>query len=295
MIKRLLVIAVALTAGLSMLAAPYVAINIDELNTDSYTLTFTPNDEVAGYAACQFDAGTAEQQFAMFGAWMGFTCMGDMIKSWGINATDVMTHTWTGNNPNTDYEMYVQAWDAEGNYADMIILPITTKGIGGDGEAEMLIEIGEFGGNAETGYYQWVTYTPNENVSLHRDVIIVKSAYESEEWGEENLLNYLKEDNPWDPYWNQYGVDEAQWSADPDTDYIAFSIGMNAKGEWGPLARVDFRTPGSTGIDEVNGGKTVAGVKYFNMAGQEMSEAHGICIAVTTYTGGTPSAVKVMK
>ena len=52
---------------------------------------------------------------------------------------------------------------------------------------------------------------------------------------------------------------------------------------------------GLTGLDEVNGGKTVAGVRYFNMAGQEMSEANGICIAVTTYTDGTTSAVKVMK
>ena len=42
-------------------------------------------------------------------------------------------------------------------------------------------------------------------------------------------------------------------------------------------------------------GKTVAGVRYFNMAGQEMSEANGLTIVVTTYTDGTTSAVKVMK
>ena len=49
------------------------------------------------------------------------------------------------------------------------------------------------------------------------------------------------------------------------------------------------------GIDEVNAGKTVAGVRYFNMAGQEMQEANGMTIVVTTYTDGTTSAVKVMK
>lgn len=48
-------------------------------------------------------------------------------------------------------------------------------------------------------------------------------------------------------------------------------------------------------IDEVNAGKTVAGVKYYNMAGQQMSEPNGICIAVTTYTDGTASAVKVVR
>ena len=52
---------------------------------------------------------------------------------------------------------------------------------------------------------------------------------------------------------------------------------------------------GFTEIDEMNAGKAVAGVRYFNMAGQEMQEANGMTIVVTTYTDGTTSAVKVMK
>ncbi len=50
-----------------------------------------------------------------------------------------------------------------------------------------------------------------------------------------------------------------------------------------------------TGVDEINSEKAVAGVRYFNMAGQEMQEANGVTIVVTTYTDGTTSAVKVMK
>ncbi len=50
-----------------------------------------------------------------------------------------------------------------------------------------------------------------------------------------------------------------------------------------------------TGVLEVVGGKQVAGVRYYNMAGQEMTEANGLTIVVTTYTDGTTSAVKVMK
>ena len=49
------------------------------------------------------------------------------------------------------------------------------------------------------------------------------------------------------------------------------------------------------GIDEMNADKAVAGVRYFNMAGQEMQQAEGLTIVVTTYTDGTTSAVKVMK
>jgi len=53
--------------------------------------------------------------------------------------------------------------------------------------------------------------------------------------------------------------------------------------------------PDPTSINEMNAGKTVAAVRYFNMAGQEMQEANGMTIVVTTYTDGTTSAVKVMK
>ena len=49
------------------------------------------------------------------------------------------------------------------------------------------------------------------------------------------------------------------------------------------------------GVNELMNGKAVAGVRYFNMAGQEMPEANGMTIVVTTYTDGTTSAAKVMK
>jgi hypothetical protein len=57
----------------------------------------------------------------------------------------------------------------------------------------------------------------------------------------------------------------------------------------------EFVVQPSTGIDEMNAGKTVAGVRYFNMAGQEMPQADGLTIVVTTYTDGTTSAAKVVK
>ena len=296
MMKQLIfTLAILMTSLCVNAQTPSVDYNIDEVGTDFITMTFMPNADAAGYAFCLFEAGTAEQQFAMFGPWMGFQTMGDMIKAWGITQTETYQYTWTNQSPGKDYEIYVQCWDADGVDADMIIIPVTTASMGGDGEAVMTIEIGEFGGDPEYGYYQWVTYIPNEEVAKHRDMIILKSAFESAEWGLENVLNYLKQDSPYDPYWDQYGIDEAQWNAEPGTSYIAFSIGMNANGEWGPLASVEFTTPGTTSINETTVGKQIAGIRYFNMAGQEMTEANGLTIIVTTYTDGTTSAVKVMK
>ena len=50
-----------------------------------------------------------------------------------------------------------------------------------------------------------------------------------------------------------------------------------------------------TKVNELNAGKTVANVRYFNMAGQEMAQPEGMTIKVTTYTDGTTSAAKVVK
>ncbi len=52
---------------------------------------------------------------------------------------------------------------------------------------------------------------------------------------------------------------------------------------------------GPVGIDELAGGKQVAGVRYYNALGQEMQQANGMTIVVTTYTDGTTSTAKVVK
>ena len=57
----------------------------------------------------------------------------------------------------------------------------------------------------------------------------------------------------------------------------------------------EFVVSPATGLVELDANKTVAGVRYFNMAGQEMQEANGMTIVVTTYTDGTTSTVKVVK
>ena len=50
-----------------------------------------------------------------------------------------------------------------------------------------------------------------------------------------------------------------------------------------------------TGVNEMNAGKTVSSVRYYNVAGQEMAQPSGLTIQVTTYTDGTTNAVKVIK
>ena len=51
----------------------------------------------------------------------------------------------------------------------------------------------------------------------------------------------------------------------------------------------------STSVDELNAGKQIAAVRYFNLAGQEMAQPSGLTIQVTTFTDGTRTATKVIK
>ena len=57
----------------------------------------------------------------------------------------------------------------------------------------------------------------------------------------------------------------------------------------------EFVVSPRTGLSELDGDKAVASVRYFNAAGQEMSEINGLTIVVTRYTDGTTSTAKVIK
>ena len=50
-----------------------------------------------------------------------------------------------------------------------------------------------------------------------------------------------------------------------------------------------------TGVTEIAQGKTVAGVRYFNIDGKEMMQPQGLTIAVTTYSDGTSKTEKILK
>ena len=48
-------------------------------------------------------------------------------------------------------------------------------------------------------------------------------------------------------------------------------------------------------IESVNTGKTIVAERYYNIAGQEVTNPNGIAIKVTTYSDGTTSKIKIVK
>ncbi len=78
------------------------------------------------------------------------------------------------------------------------------------------------------------------------------------------------------------------------TENIGIQVYYTVNGERN-ASDIVWLYPTQTNVDELNAGKTVANVRYFNVAGQEMAQPEGITIKVTTYTDGSKSAVKVVK
>lgn len=230
---------------------PSVEWHLDDVQTNSFTLTMTPNDDCGSFYICLFEAGQAQAQFEQWAPMFGFATIGDMVRSFSGEAHySEYTHTWKDLVPNTDYEVYIVPCDNNDIAGDDVIANVTTKQMGGDGVSEMTITIGKFGYETDQEgkkmYYQQVIYTPNDQTAAHRDMMLKKSAIDSGEWTEESFVEYMKNDKnpdfPEDQYWDNYGVDDVKWNAEPNTTYYVYSIGKNAKGEWGKLAKETVTT-----------------------------------------------------
>ena len=222
------------TPNSDLVGDPKVLYTVVEVKPDNFTIWFQPNGDCYGYYLCAFKAGTAEELFEKWSKEEGFVNLQDMIKSWGSDKyTDTQMYKWSGMEPGTD--------------APFQIIPITTTESGGEGEATVTIKLGDFG---EVGgnYFQYVWFTPNDEATLMRDLVLAKNDVMTQDyWGKgdlEFIKEYLKNDEMPD-YWNRYGEDYSQWGVYANTDYYAFAIAQNAKGEWGPLATLEFRTPAS--------------------------------------------------
>ncbi len=117
--------------------------------------------------------------------------------------------------------------------------------------------------------------------------------------------DYLFEDMTEIPYWlYAYGADITAYGCifyrtnEGDNPLFTRNIGIRAFYEVDGIKNASdivWLYDIDTRVNELNAGKTVASVRYFNVAGQEMAQPQGLTIKLTTYTDGTTSAAKVVK
>ena len=102
-------------------------------------------------------------------------------------------------------------------------------------------------------------------------------------------------------YYRIDGGEWMEWDGDPvfisneNGEYVVEAYAVVPDKRDSDIAEETIVINDMTSVNELVNGKTVASKRFFNMAGQEMTEANGVTIVVTTYTDGTTSAVKVIK
>ena len=201
----------------------------------------------------------------------------EWIYVYGLDATN---YTIEGLTPETTYEVQVQAVNAEGESNWTASTVFTTLEAGETPEPTEKTGAPVFNGYTEDGIHAYfVEINETEPSTIYYKVYIWN--YETSEWelvGEDEWLEYEEILS-----FNEEGKYRVEAYALADGKLPSEQIAY------------EFVVAPITGISEMVNGKTVAGVRYYNMAGQEMTEANGICIIVTTYTDGTTSATKVVK
>ncbi len=118
------------------------------------------------------------------------------------------------------------------------------------------------------GHYVTITITNNDEEN-----VVIEYSYDGENWATYN---------------GPFNITE-------NGDYVIYARATADGRPVSEVVSIPVHVTPATGVVELVNGKAVAGVRYFNMAGQEMQEANGVTIVVTTYTDGTTSAVKVIK
>ena len=218
---------------------------VDEVNARNFSMSFYPSPDVEGFAVVAGEAGTMQAQYEQWGPMMGFKNFGDLVKGWGIQGgKDEIGYTWKDMTPNTEYEVFVQAWDVNGTYADCDTVKVTTKMLGGEGVAAVDVTLGAYqlaDWNGEQLPSQTVTYTPNDQSSCYRFTVALDSTYNKDP---EGFANDLRQDPPMPMQgWFFYEGLTTDYQINPNTAYVILTAAKNGLGVWGEVKVDRYTTP----------------------------------------------------
>lgn len=231
-----------------LIGNPKVTYQIDYVEPHQFSVTFTPNKDVKGFATLAGLKGTMQQQLEQFGPMMGLHNFGDLVKAWGFQDSTENTRVWKDMDPNAEYEVFIQAWDEAGTYAPCDTIRLKTGALGGEGEALVEINLGDFkkqewGGKMK--YSQFVEFVPNDQASAYRYAMYTASDYDK---APEDIQNSVKQDPPMPNVanWFFYKPVETDFQVEPKSEYVALAAAKNINGTWGKVNVKRFTTPDVT-------------------------------------------------
>lgn len=234
------------TPAPEILGNPHVDVAVTDSTLTSFTVSFTPNQDVQSYWILAGEKGTMQSQYEMFGPMFGFSNFSEMIKMWGIQCIGDYEYTWDDMAPSTEYEVFVAMTDFNGYFAPYEVYSASTATLGGHGEASVDIKVGGY--SLEDWYGEMkptltISYTPNEEASCYRMEIFSAEVYDADP---EMCASQVCSD-PWMPTvgWFQYQPVAYDYSIEPGTSIVIAAAGKNLDGVWGELNTVRYTTPDS--------------------------------------------------
>ena len=105
---------------------PQVTITVDQVNFFEVTATFTPNEDCASYNYLLATESEVQQWLMMMGMELP-----DYLHTYGFPAEEMLSHTFTELEPNTEYMIYAVPADPDGNLGEVVQEPVTTGSGGG--------------------------------------------------------------------------------------------------------------------------------------------------------------------
>lgn len=223
-------------------------VNVEVVNAGLTTLDlhFVPNADTKEYYFCIFGEGQAQQQFDMFGPMFGFSSMGQMIMQFGGQPyVGEQDYQYSGMDPNTKYELYVQPIDVNGNMAELQVFNMETKSQGGSGTAAVEILTGDYKlaeWDGEMKPSQYVTYTPNDQTWCYRFGVFLADTYDADPEGcQQSVASEPPMPNM--AHWFFYETITTDYQIDPNTPVVIVAAGKNADNVWGTTNVVRYTTP----------------------------------------------------
>ena len=205
---------------------PVVDIKVTEVTTTSVDVSFTPTAECVSY----YILLDTEASMEMWATAFGMT-LEQLVEQWSIERTGPSTNLWDELIPNTEYTIFVLSKNAEGENIQLDKQKVTTEVLGGEGVSVIDLDVKVISNTSV-----FVTATPNEETAEYHYILIEKSYADS--IGADSTMQILHAD----PY-ALYGIDEWEWiDLNAETEFYAIAQGMNAKGEWGEITKVEFKT-----------------------------------------------------
>lgn len=226
---------------------PQVAVEEVDVQQLEFTLKFTPNADVSKFSVVAGPKGELQSQYQTFAPMFGFSNFGQMIEAWGKEFTEAGEFKWEDMQPNTEYEVFIQAWDVNNTMAEYTVYYLTTKAFafGGTGTAEVAITVGDYvltDWSGEMLPSQFFTFTPNDQAAAYRFAVYTAETYDA---NADEIKSDLCSEPPM-PMTGYFFYEPitTDFQINPNTEVVTIAAAKNINGEWGPITELRITTPG---------------------------------------------------